>query len=124
MKVSDIVVNYEDDRGKIMDLIDGDIISAVTYITCNKGSIRANHYHKKTSQYNYIISGKMKVVTQMPDEEIKTVIIEKGGMFEIGPHERHAFQAVEDSELMVFTRGPRGGKDYESDTFRLDEPLI
>jgi hypothetical protein len=24
----------------------------------------------------------------------------------------------------VMTRGPRGGREYESDTFRLDEPMI
>jgi hypothetical protein len=26
--------------------------------------------------------------------------------------------------MLVLTRGPRGGDDYESDTFRLEVPLI
>ena len=37
--------------------------------------------------------------------------------------EHHAVHALEDSVFMVFTRGPRGGDDYESDTFRLETPL-
>jgi hypothetical protein len=31
---------------------------------------------------------------------------------------------MENSEVMVFTKGPRGGKEYESDTFRLGVPLV
>ena len=38
--------------------------------------------------------------------------------------ERHAFQAIEDTTFLVLTRGPRGGENYETDTFRLDIPLI
>jgi hypothetical protein len=37
------------------------------------------------------------------------------------PNERHAWIAIEDSLVVVMTRGPRGGKEYESDTFRLAE---
>jgi quercetin dioxygenase-like cupin family protein len=47
-----------------------------------------------------------------------------GDLVATGPNERHALQGIEESTLMVFTRGPRGGKEYESDTFRLEVPLI
>ena len=40
------------------------------------------------------------------------------------PGEPHAWKAVEDTDCLVFTRGPRAGDKYESDTFRLDVPLI
>ena len=40
------------------------------------------------------------------------------------PMEKHALVGLEDSEMLVFTEGPRGGKEYESDTFRLDNPLV
>jgi hypothetical protein len=36
----------------------------------------------------------------------------------------HAIEALEDTTMVVMTRGPRGGREYESDTFRLAEPLI
>ena len=33
-------------------------------------------------------------------------------------------KALKDTKLLVLTKGPRGGKEYESDTFRLENPLI
>ena len=47
-----------------------------------------------------------------------------GNLAVVGEMEQHALRALEDSELLVFTRGPRGGKEYETDTYRLDTPLI
>lgn len=54
----------------------------------------------------------------------KTTILKKGGFTLVDKNEKHALQALEDSELMVFTKGPRGGKEYETDTYRLEVPLI
>jgi quercetin dioxygenase-like cupin family protein len=42
-----------------------------------------------------------------------------GDLLESPPNERHALHAEEDSVLMIITRGPRGGKGYEDDTFRI-----
>ena len=39
-------------------------------------------------------------------------------------NEWHAIKSLEDSKLLILTRGLRGGKDYESDTYKLDEPLL
>jgi quercetin dioxygenase-like cupin family protein len=36
----------------------------------------------------------------------------------------HAWKALGDTVCLVFTRGPRSGADYESDTTRLDKPLL
>ena len=41
-----------------------------------------------------------------------------------GKNESHAIKAVKDSEFLVFTQGPRGGKEYENDTYRLKNQLI
>ena len=40
------------------------------------------------------------------------------------PGDPHAWKALEDSECLVFTRGPRSGENYEEDTYRLDTPLL
>ena len=38
-----------------------------------------------------------------------------------GPNEIHALKiGPEGNEFIVFSKGLRGGKDYESDTFRVD----
>ncbi|MDA2932521.1 hypothetical protein MYX19_05145 [Nitrospinae bacterium AH-259-F20] len=41
------------------------------------------------------------------------------------PEEEHGFVAIKDSTILVLTYGPRGGEDYERDTYRLspDESL-
>jgi len=39
------------------------------------------------------------------------------------PFEVHAFEEVEESAIIVFTKGPRAGFDYELDNFRLKDPI-
>lgn len=115
---------FEDDRGLIVDLISNDEINAVTLITFNAGSIRANHYHKKTIQWNYIISGEILFVTKRNDGEREERILKKGDYVVTRENESHALKAIEFSEVLIITKGPRAGANYESDTYRLKEPLI
>lgn len=115
---------HTDERGVITDLLQDETIDAVTLITFEKGAVRANHYHKETFQWNYVLSGTIKLVTQLPDQEKIETIMQKGEFIVTVPNESHALMAVESSELLVLTKGPRGGKEYESDTFRLITPLI
>ena len=106
-----------------MDLIERANINAVTFISFKKGAVRGNHYHKQTTQWNYVLSGKIKLVAQAGNDAAEEIILEKGGFAVTEPMEKHALIGVEDSEMLVFTQGPRGGKEYESDTFRLEIPL-
>lgn len=124
MNKIELPISFNDDRGNIIDIIEDENINAVTMITFTKDAVRANHYHKHTTQWNYLISGAIKLATQLPDEEIKEVIMRPGDFIETVPYEKHALKALENSTLLVLTRGPRGGKEYESDTFRLDKPLL
>ena len=55
---------------------------------------------------------------------LKKIILSKGDLVETSKNERHAIRAIKDSEFLVFTQGPRGGKEYEKDTFRLLKSLI
>ena len=115
---------FSDARGEIIYLLENENINAVTVITFKKGAVRANHYHKHTTQWNYVMSGSIRLVTQMPGEAPREAVMRAGDFIATGPDERHALQGLEDSTLMVFTKGPRGGKEYESDTYRLEVPLI
>lgn len=116
-------VNYKDNRGIISDLIEKEKINAITYITFYKNKIRANHYHKKTIQWNYVISGKVLFVSKI-NGKIKKIIGNKNDLVKIDTKEHHAIKALNFSEILVFTKGPRGGKEYERDTFRLKKNLI
>ena len=117
-------INFRDNRGIIVDLLEKKKINAITFITQKKGKIRGNHFHKKTIQWNYLIKGKIKLVTQKKNRKIKRITLSKGNLVVTSVKEAHAIIAMKDSEYLVFTQGPRGGKEYENDTFRLLKPLI
>lgn len=124
MEKINVKVAFNDDRGEIIDLLENEVINATTIITFTNGAVRANHYHKETYQWNYVISGRIKLVTQFPGEDAVVTVMEKGDLVVTVPNERHALLGMEESELLVLTKGPRGGSEYESDTFRLEVPLI
>jgi quercetin dioxygenase-like cupin family protein len=108
---------FEDHRGVIQDVLGK--IDAVTRITTVAGAVRGNHVHRETTQWTLVLSGRLLMasgdtVTEMgPGEVIKHP-----------PGMPHAWKAVEDTDCLVFTRGPRSGADYETDTYRLQEPLL
>jgi oxalate decarboxylase/phosphoglucose isomerase-like protein (cupin superfamily) len=124
MNVIKTAVTFSDERGEIVDLLENETINAVTIVTFNRGSIRGNHYHKDTRQWNFVLSGTIKVVCQTPGAKIREVVMEEGDLTLTPPGERHALVGLRDSRLLVLTHGPRGGSDYESDTFRLEVPLV
>ena len=124
MKKINLKIAFKDRRGKIIDLIEGEKINAITFITIKKGAIRGNHYHKKTWQWNYIVSGKMRLVTKMPNKKIKKTLLNPGDLALTLPGELHALIGIEDCKFLVFSKGPRSGKGYESDTFRLEKLLV
>lgn len=124
MKVDRISVVSRDSRGEITDILKRWPCDHVTLIHSRKGAVRGNHYHKETFQCIYVLDGKLRVVSQMPEESVREAIVDNGYLVLNEPWERHAVEALDDTTFMVFTRGPRGGDDYEKDTFRLDVPLI
>lgn len=120
-------INFEDDRGIIRDILTHTDFDACTFITFTPGAIRANHYHAKTTQYDYILKGKLEVYSKNgPDSELIHDTMEVGDTITFLPNVRHAYKATEDCEMLSFTKGPRQGDEYESDTFRLegDDKLI
>jgi len=124
MELINLKADFTDKRGSITDLISNDEINAVTIITFSKGAIRANHFHKRTIQWNYVLSGTVKLVTQFPGEELVEKILTKGDFALTRENERHALQGLTDAEILILTKGPRAGSQYENDTFRLEIPLI
>ena len=123
MKKYKFKINFKDNRGVIVDLLQKKIDS-LTYVTIKKGKIRANHYHKKTIQWNYLLSGKIIIYAKKKGQGIKKKILNKGDLVVTLKNESHAIKALKNSEFLVFTQGPRGGKEYETDTFRLKKPLV
>ena len=124
MKKIKLKINHKDSRGKISDLLNKKKISSITLITQKKGNIRGNHFHKKTIQWNYLLNGKIALYCKKNNQKLKKIILKKGDLVETTYNEAHAIKALQNSEFLVFTQGPRGGENYENDTFRLKESLI
>ena len=117
-------INFKDKRGIIVDLIEKTQINAITYITQKKNTVRGNHFHKKTIQWNYILSGKVILVTKKGKGKKIKKIMKKGDLILTEKNEKHAIKALVNSEMLVFTKGPRGGKEHESDTYKLTDNLV
>ena len=115
---------FEDARGSITDILEDEIVEHVTLITTAKGAIRGNHVHHQTHQFVYIVSGALRYVTHDASGCVERGIARPGDVLATGPMDAHAVEALDETTMVVMTRGPRGGREYESDTFRLDEPLI
>ena len=65
---------FEDDRGKIFDLLDDEVIMHVGIIRSEPGAIRGNHFHKITKQFNYIIKGKAKLNIKYVDKILRVIV--------------------------------------------------
>jgi quercetin dioxygenase-like cupin family protein len=114
--------SFTDKRGVITDLIENENINSITSITIKKGCVRGNHYHKKTWQWNYVVSGKMKLITKK-NKKKKSCVLRAGELVLVSPNEEHALIGIQNCACLVFTKGPRGGKEYESDTYRVKKSL-
>ena len=123
MKITRPQTTHKDERGEITDILVREHIEYVTLITSSKGASRGHHYHEKTTQWVYVLKGKLKLITQMPGHPVLATLLEKGDLALTEALERHGMIALDDSTFMVFTHGVRGGEDYEKDTFRLADPL-
>lgn len=112
---------FRDHRGVIRDLLGP--VDAVTEIFTRGGAVRGNHIHANTVQFTYVCWGRLLMVQAINGELIER----EYGHGMTAPEERgipHAWKALEDTLVLVFTKGPRSGEAYETDTIRLEEPLL
>lgn len=124
MQVEKKPINFEDARGWIRDVLIGIDVDAITILSCTKDSVRGNHFHKESLQYTYVVSGKLLYASQKDDGPIEKVEVVEGDLTFNPAGEKHAFRALENSVILSLNKGPRKGKDYEKDTYRLEKPIL
>ena len=127
MKYSKPKIFFKDKRGSITDIFYKKNINHVAIIKSKKGVLRGNHYHKKTTQYMYITKGSLEYWYKKfnSKQKPKMKLLKVGDLVETPPYEMHALKIGKNgNEFIVFTVGKRGGKDYESDTYRFSPSLI
>ena len=126
-KITKIKPVYEDERGKIIDIVDGEEFVHAGIVTFKPGAIRGNHYHKKTEQINYILKGRLRCLSKdlsKRGSNVKEVVMVAGDMSVNPPLEWHAQEAIEESEMLFFTKKMRGDGEYEDDVFRVSKEEI
>jgi dTDP-4-dehydrorhamnose 3,5-epimerase-like enzyme len=129
MKVKNIFTKYKktkeifkDNRGIIADIFYKNSINHVAMIVSKPNVIRGNHYHKKTTQYILVTSGTLEYWYKKLNDKKKSrsIILKKGDLVSTPPKEIHALKIGKfGNEFVVFSKGLRGGIDYEKDTYRV-----
>jgi dTDP-4-dehydrorhamnose 3,5-epimerase-like enzyme len=115
--------SFSDDRGTITDIFYKAGINHACLITNSANAIRGNHYHKYTTQYTYVLTGSMIYYSKNVDSEepVQEFLAKKGDFIISLPNEIHAMKTTADGcTFIAFAEGPRGGEDYENDTYRVD----
>ena len=117
---------HKDNRGEIVDIFYKKNINHVAVINSKAGAERGNHYHKNTVQHILVTKGSLEYWYKPLDSKSlpKFEILEEGDFVTSLPLEIHAFKIIKDNQFIVFTEGQRGGKDYESDTYKVDSIII
>ena len=114
---------HVDERGEMSYLLDYEIkITSALLITCKKGAIRANHYHKKDTHYSYMIKGEMEYYyrdAHAKSKKLNKVIVKEGEIVESPPMTIHAMRFTKNSAFLALTTEPRDQKKYERDTIRV-----
>lgn len=112
-----------DTRGSIADVFYNTQINHVCVLNSNPGAVRGNHYHENTTQHTLLTKGQMRYWWQPADKSApaESVLLKIGDLVTSHPNEIHTLEFLDEySECVVFTEGPRGGVDYEKDTYRVE----
>ena len=115
--------SHTDDRGVIADIFYDHPLDHVAIIDSKPGALRGNHYHKETTQHMLMTKGSLEYWYKPvgSSEPAKMVLAKVGDLVTTPPMEVHALVITEEgNQFIVFSEGKRGGKDYESDTFRVE----
>lgn len=117
---------HADSRGCIADIFYKAPIRHVAIISSGPGALRGDHYHKKTVQHMLITRGALEYWHKplRSRKPARCEFLRTGDLVTTPPLEVHALRIVEDNEFVVFSEGQRGGRDYESDTFRVSPSII
>ncbi len=112
---------FTDKRGSIFDLVE-EKVGHIGIITFNKGVTRANHYHKKSIQYSYVLEGKLKLTISDIDGSNKKVVTLTPGMLTTIPAKTiHIYTAITKAKIIDITTMSRKDNGYEKDTIKAGE---
>lgn len=120
VKVFNVKPVFSDHRGDILDILEDKVehIGMVTF--SKKGLERGKHYHKKSTQYTYILDGKVKLITSdVKGKNRQEFVLERGVFAAIPPNVVHTYVSLTKAEMLDMTTVSRKKQGYEKDTIRV-----
>ena len=116
---------YEDSRGTLKKVLmesqlNSGSIEEVYLLYTSKGSVRGNHYHKKTLEYFAIVSGKASIVLKdLSSDNIQLLKIsaEDNKIIKIPPEVIHAFKNEHDEPLIILAISTKEYNKLDTDTY-------
>mgnify|MGYP001241046916 CR=1 FL=1 len=118
---------HENNRGRIVDVFYKSNIKHAAIVDSKPNVLRGDHYHKDAKQHMLMIKGGLEYWYKHVDsiEPAKCEVLREGDIVTTPPFEVHALKILpEGCQFIAFSEGLRGGKDYESDTFRVSPTII
>lgn len=119
-KLINSILRNKDKRGSIVSIVN-EKCSNVSIITCNKGSIRSNHYHLKDWHYIYVLKGMINYFyCDLKQTKIKYLKVNTFETIFTPAKEIHATHFPVNTELLVVSKNKRNKTIYEKDTLRVE----
>lgn len=120
---------FEDKRGSLKKMLmisqlkEDEKIEEIYVLFSNQGSVRGNHYHKKTLEYFSVISGKAKVALKNLDTcAFEEIIMSAGSnvILRVPPNVVHAFKNEEDEPFIMLAISSKEYNKMDTDTFPME----
>ena len=112
---------FKDERGYLLKILDKGFSSCIE-IFSKKGSIRANHYHKKDEHFCYILKGEILFFyrNRKKGSKLNYKIMKKGDLFFTTYDQDHLAYFLKTTHFLSYSSRKRSKFDYENDLVRLN----
>ena len=119
---------FRDERGYLLKILDKGFSSCIE-IFSKKGTIRANHYHKKDEHFCYVLKGEILFFyrNRKKGSKLNHKIMKKGDLFFTTYDQDHLAYFLKTTHFLSYSSRKRTKIDYENDLVRLNmdkEPKI
>ena len=112
---------FKDKRGWLKKILDGNFSSCIE-VYSKKGSVRANHYHKKDTHFIYIINGEILYFYKDRKRRAKTrfKLMKKNDLFFTPAMQEHMAYFTKNTHFLAFSTRKRTKFDYEKDLIKVN----
>ena len=112
---------FKDERGYLLKILDKGFSSCIE-IFSKKGSIRANHYHKKDEHFCYILKGEILFFyrNRKKGSKLNHKVMKKGDLFFTTYNQDHLAYFLKTTHFLSYSSRKRTKIDYENDLVRLN----